>query len=175
MDPTSHVLYLSHPSSISEIQGVHFLLRNNPKLTRDYAERILRIYGEECRKESINLAIAVAQMALETSFLRFGGEVKGQQNNFAGLGSTPNARSSSFPTAEEGIRAHVQHLKAYASTEPLASPCVDPRRKFVEKSPHFGKLKTVHDLAGTWAMDKNYGKKLEKLIQQLMDSPPTVE
>jgi hypothetical protein len=139
-------------------------------------EKVLHIYGEECGKESINLVVAVAQMALETAFLRFNGNVKGQQNNFAGLGSMQkNTRSSSFPTVEEGIRAHVQHLKAYASPNPLASPCVDPRRDFVKKSPHFGKLKTVHDLAGTWAMDKNYGKKLEKLIQQLINTSPISE
>lgn len=34
-------------------------------------------------------------------------------------------------SATEGLRVQVQHLKAYASTEPLNNPCVDPRFRYV--------------------------------------------
>ncbi|MDE6588937.1 MAG: hypothetical protein K2K53_01045, partial [Oscillospiraceae bacterium] len=32
-----------------------------------------------------------------------------------------------------GIRAQVQHLKAYASIEPLKGECIDPRFKYVAR------------------------------------------
>lgn len=33
----------------------------------------------------------------------------------------------------EGVRAQIQHLKAYATAKPLTGACVDSRYKYVEK------------------------------------------
>ena len=56
------------------------------------------------------------------------------QNNFCGMGVTANGlKGNSFSTAQLGIRAQVQHLKAYASTEPLKGECIDPRFKYVAR------------------------------------------
>lgn len=33
----------------------------------------------------------------------------------------------------EGVRAQIQHLKAYVTAEPLTGACVDSRYKYVEK------------------------------------------
>ncbi len=64
---------------------------------------------------------------------------------------------------EEGIRAHIQHLKAYSSIEKLNSPIIDKRYKFVKR----GSVKTIYDLSGKWAMDPLYGKKLYKLLHKM--------
>lgn len=147
---------------------VAFLRQNNPALSIQRATQIVEIYRQEAAIESINIWVALAQMIVETAFLRFTGQVKAEQNNFAGIGCVDNAaRGASFTSIREGVRAHIQHLKAYASQKPLHRPCIDPRRRFVEDSPHFGKIKTVFDLSGTWAMDPEYGTKLAQMIQQL--------
>jgi hypothetical protein len=170
LDSTPDYFNLLGQSKISEKQVTHFLIKNNSELSRKYVENIVRIYFKECQMESINVAAAIAQMALETGFLRFGGAIQRHQNNFAGMGSVYDThRGLSFSTAEEGIRAHIQHLKTYASNEPLSNPCVDPRRKFIQKSPHFGKVKTVYDLSGIWATDGDYGEKLAKIIRNLLN------
>jgi hypothetical protein len=170
--PIPHYLHLLDQPQISEKQIIAFLTKNNSSLERDYVEKIAKLYCTESKLESINTAIAVAQMALETGFLQFNGSVKKTQNNFAGIGCIrENHRGHSFATIEEGIRAHIQHLKAYASPFPLCTPYVDPRYIIVQKSKFFGKLKTIGDLTKIWAMDENYENKLTKLTRDLLNTP----
>ena len=60
--------------------------------------------------------------------------MKPSQNNFAGIGAVGGgAAGNSFPTAQIGIRAQIQHLKAYATKDALKNPCVDPRYNLVDK------------------------------------------
>ena len=47
-----------------------------------------------------------------------------------------------------GVRAQIQHLKAYASTEPLAQKCVDPRYRYVYKRC----APTFEQMADKWAV-----------------------
>ena len=57
---------------------------------------------------------------VETGWLRFGGNVKPEQYNFCGLGSTAqDDPGESFKDVRTGIRAQVQHLKAYACSDSL--------------------------------------------------------
>ena len=119
------------------------------------------IYIEECRTEGVRPEVAFAQMCLETGYLQYGGDVKREQFNFAGIGAIGNgAPGNSFADVRTGIRAQVQHLKAYASTEGLVNECVDPRYQYVNK----GCAPTVGDLAGKWATDPNYGNKLVTIM-----------
>ena len=119
------------------------------------------IYIEECRTEGVRPEVAFAQMCLETGYLQYGGDVKREQFNFAGIGATGNgAPGNSFADVRTGIRAQVQHLKAYASTEGLVNECVDPRYQYVNK----GCAPIVGDLAGKWAADPNYGNKLVTIM-----------
>lgn len=92
------------------------------------------LYVEECAAEKINVAVAFCQAMKETNFLRFTGDVKVSQYNFAGLGATGNGVSGlSFANIRTGVRAHVQHLKAYANSDPLNNTCVDPRFGYVQR------------------------------------------
>ncbi|MEG0961855.1 MAG: N-acetylmuramoyl-L-alanine amidase [Lachnospiraceae bacterium] len=120
------------------------------------------MYLEECAAEGIKAEVAFCQAMKETGFLRFKGEVKISQFNFAGIGATneEGAVSASFPNVRTGIRAQVQHLKAYASKEALKNPCVDPRFHLVTRgiAPYVEWLGIQENPQGAgWASDKNYG------------------
>ncbi len=143
-------------------------------------EDFCRIYLEECEAEGVRAEVAFCQAMKETGFLRFGGDVDISQFNFAGLGATGNGVSgNSFSSVREGIRAQVQHLKAYASTEPLKNACVDPRFGYVRRgtAPYVEWLGiqenpyttwkvedgvTKVDVGCGWATAKNYGYSIKK-------------
>jgi hypothetical protein len=141
-----------------------FLLTFNPRADRDFVEALAVIYVEEAVIEGVNHDIAFAQMILETGFLRFGGDVKPEQNNFAGMGAVGNgAPGLSFPDQRIGVRAHIQHLKSYATDEDLNQELVNPRRRFVR----LGSSPSIWGLAGTWAADRNYAYKISDILERL--------
>lgn len=126
-----------------------------------------QIYKEECEAEKIDLAVAFCQAMKETKFLKFTGDVKITQFNFAGLGATGNGASGlSFSDIRTGIRAHVQHLKAYATKEEigLKNPCVDPRFTYVQRgsAPYVEWLGIQENpIPGCgWASDPGYGNSI---------------
>jgi hypothetical protein len=144
-----------------------FLVRTNPLIDENYAKDFAKIYIEEAAAEGVNHDVAFTQMCLETGFLSYGGLVTADMNNFCGLGSTgPGHPGEKFPTPRIGVRAQIQHLKAYATTAPLSKTLVDPRRSYVIK----GSAPTVAGLAGTWAEDKEYSKKLTSILLRLYEN-----
>ena len=127
----------------------------------DRLQEIVRLYISECTIEGINWDVAFVQMCHETGFLTYTGDVDPSQNNFAGIGTFDGKPGHTFRTVNEGIRAHVQHLKAYASRTPLSTLCVDPRYKVVQGiKDFFGKCKSLKDLTGKWAADKQYHERI---------------
>lgn len=93
-----------------------------------------RIYIEECNAEGVRAEVAFAQAMKETGFLKFGGLVQIDQYNFAGLGATgPGFPGERYDSVRTGIRAQVQHLKAYASKDALKNTCVDSRFQYVTR------------------------------------------
>jgi hypothetical protein len=141
-----------------------FLLNNNPGTDPLFAEDLAALYIEESAIEGINHDIAFAQMCLETGFLRYGGLVKPEMNNFCGLGAlNADHPGESFPSPQIGVRAHIQHLKAYASNEGLNQELVDPRYHWVR----YGSSPTVEKLTGAWAADREYGTKIRGILERL--------
>lgn len=68
-------------------------------------------------------AVAFCQAMLETGWLQFTGDVDISQFNLAGIGMVESgAEGDSFSSLTIGIRAQIQHLKAYGSTEDLVKP-----------------------------------------------------
>ncbi|MBN1434799.1 glucosaminidase domain-containing protein, partial [Candidatus Fermentibacterales bacterium] len=142
-----------------------FVMENNPDADEDRVALLAVLYIEECAFEGVNSDVAFAQMCLETGFLRFGGLVTEDMCNFCGLGATDAAHPGlRFPDERTGVRAHVQHLKAYGSTEPLVGGQVDPRYELVVPK---GKSPTIWGLAGTWASDSHYGEKLAEMLGRM--------
>jgi hypothetical protein len=143
---------------------IAFFTETNPRADMEDLAEIARAYVEEAAAEGINSDVAFCQMAHETDYLRFGGDARARQNNFCGLGVTGGGeRGLSFPSVQIGVRAHIQHLKAYANTQPLHKRCVDPRFSLVRR----GQAAFVEDLAGTWATDRQYAMKLKRMLAAL--------
>jgi hypothetical protein len=141
-----------------------FLLFINPEVEKDFAEELAQFYHEEAEIEGVDHDIAFAQMCLETGFLRYGNLVTPDMNNFCGLGAIgPEQRGEHFSEPRIGVRAHIQHLKAYATDAPLEQELVDPRYRWVR----YGSAPTIHGLAGTWASDREYGEKIIGVLKEL--------
>lgn len=123
------------------------------------------IVYEEAAMENVRADIVIAQAIEETGYFQFKGIVKSSDNNFSGLGATGALGvRAKFSSPRIGVRAQVQHLKAYASKDNLVQSCVDPRFKYVTR----GSAKTVEDLAGKWAIpgyDKNKYSSLKKAME----------
>ena len=80
--------------------------------------------------------VAFAQSLHETGFFKYGGIVLPTQNNYAGIGAlngNAKGQAATFPDPRTGVRAQIQHLKAYASKEALVNGCVDPRFSLVTR------------------------------------------
>ena len=150
-------------AQVSDLAG--FLKKNNPGLSMKQARKIARLYIKEAEDEGVNYEVAFSQMCLETGFLKYGGDVQPGQNNLCGLGVTGNGKKGlSFPSLEMGVRAHIQHLKAYASNKKLHHKTVDARFKYVKR----GSVRDIRQLTGKWARDPKYGRKLENLLKRLI-------
>jgi hypothetical protein len=142
-----------------------FLLQRNNWIDEDFALLLSGYYVEEAAIESVNHDIAFAQMCLETGFLHYGGLVTPDMNNFCGLGAIGPEKGLFFPDPRTGVRAHIQHLQAYASTEPLKQELVDPRYRYVKR----GSSPTINGLSGTWAVDRSYDMKIGRILRNLYE------
>lgn len=148
--------------------------------------------------------VALAQAAKETGFFKFGGLVQPWQNNFCGLGATgtpsdgntplrgadPNkvrfeksVHGAIFVDEATGVEAHIQHLYAYATNEPLPEGAllVDPRFILVQKgtAPYVEYLGAAENPAGVgWAYPgHDYGRSIVKdyLVGLLATQAPVAE
>ncbi len=150
----------------SDVQMLMFLKSNNESATEPYKD-LPRFYRDEGMIEGVNHDIAFCQMCLETSFLRFPGGLRPEDNNFGGIGAVAGSNGDiTFNDPRIGVRAQIQHLKAYASTEPLVQEVVDPRFRFVRR----GVAPLVRDLSGRWDADPQYGEKIMAILRRLYES-----
>ena len=153
-----------------------FYANSEAPTIRDFCQ----IYYEECAAEGVKAEVAFCQSMKETGYLQYPGAtcvVKPEQYNFAGLDTTgailPNGKvdvGRSYVGVRQGIRAHVQRLKAYAvkGTTPssFAYPCIDDdkytsawwRSTIVGSAPYVEWLGKSQNPSGFgWATDPNYG------------------
>ena len=146
-----------------------FFLSRNPDVDRAHITQFAQYYIDEAAAEGINSDAAFAQMCLETGFLRFGGLVQPEFHNYCGLGAMDaDHPGEQFDTEELGVRAHIQHLQAYATKEEtqLNKELIDPRYNWVHKTKY---IETIFDLTGNWATDPHYGEKIDSLLTAMED------
>lgn len=137
------------------------------------------ILYDEAVAENIKPEIMYAQAMLETGYLKYGGIVQVWQFNFGGLGAVDGNASggcATFPDVRTGLRAQVQHLKAYASKETLNNNCVDPRFNMVTRgtAPYVEWLgqkenpnvNSKGDSYG-WASGESYGFNIMSMINRM--------
>ncbi|MBE8955127.1 MAG: glucosaminidase domain-containing protein [Quinella sp. 2Q5] len=152
-------------------QMINFINKRNtfPKINCSVPE-LVRLYYVEAGREGIRPDITICQAIKETGTWNYGGDVVPEQNNFCGLGTTGGGvKGAFFPTPELGVRAHVQHLLAYASKREPRMEIVDPRYELIKKfRPQiFGKLTHWTQLNGVWAVPGNhYGEDILTLWMQ---------
>ena len=167
-------------SSVTASQLSNFYKAMNKKYPSYYSqndkeaktiEDFCKIYVEECKNEGVRVEVAFAQAMVETGYLSFGGDVDISQYNFAGMGATGNGvKGNSFSTVRLGIRAQVQHLKCYASTDKLNGDCVDPRwgEWLRGKAPYVEWLSIPNNPYGTgWAGSATYAEVIKGIMENI--------
>jgi hypothetical protein len=154
-----------------------FLSNRNANLDSHFstiAADYMRI-GDELK---IRWDIAFFQMLLETGNLTFKGDVKANQNNFAGLGATgKHVPGESFPDVATGVKAHLQHLLLYAG-EHLDNPVAERTRKVQEWGVLTDWQKTLkgpvnyEQLSKQWApTSRRYARDIANIAESFYGSP----
>jgi hypothetical protein len=135
---------------------------------------LVQYFVEEGAAEGVGGDVAFVQSVVETGWFRFNGVVRASANNFAGIGATDsNPAPANFPDARTGVRAQIQHLRAYAdptaltcTVPPLANPCVDPRFQLVTPK---GKAPTWNQMGnGNWATATTYASSILSLYTEAL-------
>ncbi|WP_347133978.1 N-acetylmuramoyl-L-alanine amidase [[Clostridium] symbiosum] len=146
-----------------------------PQLTSCTLEELAQLFIEEGQAEGVRGDAAFAQSLKETGFFKYGGIVLPSQNNYAGIGAlngNAQGQAASFPTPRIGVRAQVQHLKAYATESALNNECVDPRFSLVPRgsAPYIEWLGAADNPNGKgWAVPgKGYGEGVLSLLNRII-------
>lgn len=150
----------AHPAQMES-----FLFRWNPS-----APLVVQHYLRMGEQLGIRGDVAFAQALFETDFFRFSGVLQPWQHNYARLGASgPGDAGASFSTPEEGVLAHLQHLYAYVTAEPLPHGMaqVDPDFMRVER----GSAAFVGDLNGKWSALENYGEAIDRILAEILLEP----
>ncbi len=161
---SSHII--AGTSAVNAADISRFISRHNPAFDPDIASAYIdlgSIYG-------IKGDVAICQAIVETGWFTFTGgtAVTPDQHNYCGLGVIRRGhRGATFATIADGVRAHLQHLYAYISSDPLpeGETCIDPRFSLVSR----GCASTWHDLNGRWAANQAYGSRILNVYSRLID------
>ncbi len=146
-----------------------YLNNTEPQLNCSVDE-LVELYWTEAGREGVREDIALAQAIIETGFFRFTGDVKPEQNNFCGLGTTGGGvEGAYFDEPETGVRAHIQHLLAYTTKKHPSTEIVDPRYELAHSiRMERGLVDKWSGLNGTWAMGSQYCEKIMRIYQTML-------
>lgn len=164
------------PQATAEQMAGYLLSKNPAPKILCMAQELAELFIEEGKTENIRGDIAWCQSLKETGYFKFGNIVNPEQNNYAGIGAlndNANGQCAVFSTPREGVRAQIQHLKAYANTDSLKNACVDPRFSKVKRgaSPYVEWLGAADNPNGAgWAVPGNeYGESILKILAEVMN------
>jgi hypothetical protein len=139
---------------------------------RLFAHLYAQIYLEEGDAEGVRGDLAFCQACLETGNFTFKDRnTVLAHNNFCFIDWVDHkCLRVEFATPREGIRAHIQHLKALADNGPLLKRCVDPFFDEVER----GSAWTIEQLGQQEALDdevigagEDYGKEIMEIYRAI--------
>jgi len=137
-------------------------------------EVLAQHFVTEGRAEGVAGDLAFAQSVLETGWFRWPshGQVHATYNNFSGIGACDGGTCTvaRFRSAQIGVRAQIQHLRAYAdpgvTVATLAHPLESPRFHLVTPK---GKARTWEAMGGgNWATDPNYATKILSIYRSML-------
>ena len=173
-DTSGYTKIASSPVATAE-QMIAYVKAKNPNVAQSVINMI-PLYLSEGKTEGIAGDIAFAQSCVETGNFAFPQttcKVTIDQNNFAMMGvTTAESKGESFESPQIGIRAQVQHLKAYANSDALVGECVDPRFKYVVRgvAPYVEWLGMKENPQGRgWASSAGYGKKILDVLKAVKE------
>ncbi len=154
-----------------------FLKARNPKLDPRYDE-LGSHYMRHGEALGVRWDYAFFQMILETGHLTYKGDVKADQNNFAGLGATgKGARGERFPDISTGVRAHLEHIVMY-SGERVENPVAERTRNIQDWGvltswqQGFSRPITYADLAKKWAPgSRRYTRDVQTIATRFFEGP----
>lgn len=163
-------------SRVSAQQMVAFFKKKTEKHTETGGATVplkdlAQMFLEEGCDGLVRGDIAFIQAMVETGWLRFSPRMPKGHNNFSGIGAVDDGDTSAkFPNARTGVRAQIQHLRAYAdpkaTSKNLGHPLVDPRFNLVTPK---GKASSWNDFGnGIWASDPLYAGKIKSLYAELL-------
>lgn len=162
--------------------------RGREKYTGDQVHQIIGAYWQIGAQEGVRPEVSFAQAMKETGWLTFErpngqlGDVKPSQFNFCGLGATGGGNPGlSFATIEDGARAHLRHLRLYA-TPPEIGRLLNDRKADPRGLPDdlLGVAPTVEQLGGRWAPAADYGISIVRdylapLLATPVPAPPATD
>jgi hypothetical protein len=163
--------------SLATVAQMTSLIRTrNPNVSISVIN-MLPFYLSEGRIEGVRGDIAFAQSCIETGNFTFSGgtAVTLDQNNFCGMGVTSlGVKGNFFDTPQMGIRAQIQHLKAYGSIAPWVNPCISPRAQYVTRGvapfvEWLGAQENPKNMG--WAYGAGYGKKILNVLNVCLALP----
>ncbi|GGI06005.1 hypothetical protein GCM10011354_16940 [Egicoccus halophilus] len=137
-------------------------------------ELLAQYFVEEGRAEGVAGDLAFAQSVLETGWFRWPshGQVHATYNNFSGIGACDGGTCTvaQFRDARIGVRAQIQHLRAYAdptvTIARLAHPLESPRFHLVTPK---GRASTWEQMgSGNWATDPLYASKILSIHRSML-------
>lgn len=178
--PSLPTVALMGPSRLTAAQLVDWFNGRLPRPAGTYAatvpvDALARMFIEEGDAEGVTGDVAFMQSIVETAWFRFSGSVPAWKNNFAGIGAIDSSPgdAASFPDARTGVRAQIQHLRAYGdpgasacAVPPLHNPCVDPRFDLVVPK---GKALTWNQMGnGNWATASTYATTILTLFTEAL-------
>lgn len=172
-------MLIMRPSQLTADQLVAWVSTRQPRPSGLYSatipiETLAAMFVEEGAAEGVTGDVAFIQSIVETGWFRFQGTVPSWYNNFAGIGAIDvNPGPAVFPDARTGVRAQIQHLRAYAdalaltcTVPPLHNSCVDPRFDLVlpkGKAPSWNQMGS-----GNWASASTYAASILTLYSEAL-------
>jgi len=159
-----------------EIVAWYVSTGHTPRIGVDLPE-LVALFLEEGAVEGVRGDIAFAQSMVETGYLHFpeGGQVRPEDNNFAGIGAFDDGRrGSGYPDARTGVRAQMQLLHGYAEV-------LDGEGRLLNPPAHRrGAAPTWEEMGGgNWATDPGYAGKVLRVYADMLasaglepDAPP---
>jgi len=148
--------------TLTKAAVVQFILERNSNYPMSFLDEFIGTYFSEAEKSGINPDVAIAQMCYITNFLRK--EKVMNTFNYAGFSTMPPA--GRFNSSEDGILAHIQHLKGYANEIYKPGRIVDPRWDAIRN--FRGTADTLDELAKKWAPNNSqYAAKIADIINDM--------
>lgn len=157
---------------------------------------LVDLFLQEGEIEGVRGDLALMLACHETGFFLYekvnpGCICRRSMNNFGGIGALNNnaaGNAATFKDDLEGVRAIIQHAKAYGSKDALKNAQVDPRFGLVTR----GIALNWEDLGGKWAVPgfdnktyasfddayakcATYGQKIVKMLDDALKLKPEVE